>query len=417
MKQEFNTQFTPYQKLVILILALLQFVIILDFMIIAPIGDLLIKTLDINTDQFGLIVSSYAFSAAISGIAIAGFADKFDRKKMLLFVLTGFILGTWCCGISDTYIEMLMSRIITGIFAGITSSTLMTIVADIFVANMRGRVMGVIQMGFGLSQILGIPFGIFIAAHWHWHNTFMFIVLVTIVIALLVAYIFKPINAHLETQQKKNAFAHLLETLKNQHYRVGFFATAFLSIGGFMLMPFSSIFLVNNVGITNQQLSIIFLCTGLSSLVAMPIIGKLSDKYDRFRMYAIATLLASAGAIIYTNLSVVPLVVMVFINMIFFAIIMSRMTPAMALNSMMPKPEDRGAYMSISSSLQQTAGGVGSIIAGMVVIQQSESSPLEHYDILGYITVSIFLISIYLVRRVDLILKLRSSDTEQPVVA
>ena len=81
--------FTTYQKLVIAILALLQFTIVLDFMILAPLGDFLMKSLTITPKGFGLVVSSYAFSAGASGILAAGFADKFDRKKLLLFFYFG----------------------------------------------------------------------------------------------------------------------------------------------------------------------------------------------------------------------------------------------------------------------------------------------------------------------------------------
>nr|AIA14288.1 Major Facilitator Superfamily [uncultured bacterium] len=409
MNPQVKTEFTSYQKMIMLILALLQFVIVLDFMIIAPIGDLLIKTLDISTKQFGFVVSSYAFSAAISGVAIAGFADKFDRKKMLLVFFLGFILGTLLCGLATSYIEILSARIITGIFAGVTSSTLLTIVADIFAANMRGRVMGIVQMGFGFSQVIGIPLGLFIATRFDWHSTFLFIVALTILIWIGIALIFKPIAEHLKHQSEKNAFTHLWHTLKNKDYQIGFMATTFLTIGGFMLMPFSTIFLVNNVHIANENLPIIFLTTGLSSLVVMPIVGKLSDKYDRFRIFMFAGIAASFMTIIYTHLTVTPLWIMVIFNMVFFATIMSRMSPAMALNSMVPKPEDRGAYMSISSSLQQTAGGLGSIVAGLIVYQASETSALQHFDILGYVTVAAFIMCIYLVRQVDLSLKARPS--------
>lgn len=407
MNQQVKTEFTSYQKMVMLVLALLQFVIVLDFMIIAPIGDLLIKTLDISTKQFGFVVSSYAFSAAISGIAIAGFADKFDRKKMLLVFFSGFIVGTLLCGLATSYMEILSARIITGIFAGVTGSTILIIIADIFAANMRGRVMGVVQMGFGFSQVIGIPLGLFIATRFDWHSTFISIVIVTVFIWFAIAFVFKPITEHLRHQSDKNAFAHLWHTLKNKDYQIGFMATTFLTIGGFMLMPFSTIFLVNNVHIANEHLPIIFLTTGLSSLIVMPVVGKLSDKYDRFRIFMFAGIAASFMTIIYTHLTVTPLWIMVIFNMVFFATIMSRMSPAMALNSMVPKPEDRGAYMSISSSLQQTAGGLGSIVAGLIVYQASETSPLEHFDILGYVTVAVFIMCIYLVRQVDLSLKAR----------
>lgn len=397
--------FTSYQKAVIFVLALLQFLVILDFMIIAPIGDLLMKSLAISTEQFGLVVSSYAFSAAFSGIAFAGFADKYDRKTLLLILLAGFVGATLLCGLANSFTALLVARILTGIFAGLCSSTLFAVVADIFAAHTRGRVMGMIQMGFGLSQVLGIPLGLYVAARFNWHSTFMLIVAMSILLWLVVARVFEPIVEHLNNRMDKNAFLHLWHTLMNKQYQVGFVATTFLTLGGFMLMPFSSVFLVNNVRISHEQLPVIFLCTGISSLIVMPVIGKISDTHDRFRIFMFASLAACCLTVIYTHLTPIPFWVMVVFNMAFFAVIMSRMSPAMALNSMIAKPQDRGAYMSISSSLQQTAGGISAVLASWVVYQPSAASPIEHYDILGYLAVGVFLLSVYLVRRVDLSLK------------
>lgn len=407
MTQELNTRFSGYQKVVMLILALLQFTIILDFMIIAPIGDALMKTLNIGTEQFGLVVSSYAFSAAISGILVAGFTDKYDRKKVLLFFFSGFILGTLFCTLSDTYIEILLSRIITGIFAGVTSSAVLTIVTDVYAPQMRGRAMSGVQMGFAVSQILGIPMGIFIANKLGWNSTFGFIVLFSVLLFAAILIVLKPITGHLQLQSDKNAFLHLWHTLTNKQYQIGFMAVTFLTIGGFMLMPFSAVFLINNVHITNEQLPIVFLCTGLSSLIVMPVIGKLSDTFDRFRIFMFGSLAAAVMVFIYTHLSTTPLWLVIAINMLLFAGIMSRMSPAMALNTMVSKPEDRGAYMSISASLQQTAGGLSSVMAGLIVYQSSKTSPLENFDILGYAAIAMFMLCIYLVRRVSISLKQR----------
>ncbi len=410
MKQELNTSFTPYQKIVLLILALLQFTVVLDFMIIAPIGDVLMKTLNISTQQFGLVVSSYAFSAAISGILIAGFADKYDRKKLLLFFFAGFIVATLLCGLSSTYTEILLSRIVTGIFAGVTSSAILTIISDLFAAKMRGRAMSGVQMGFAVSQILGVPAGIFITNKLGWNSTFIAIVLLATLIFVTIVFILKPINDHLHNQRDKSPFLHLWHTINNKQYQTGFMAVTFLTIGGFMVMPFSAIFLINNVHVTNEQLPFVFLSTGLSSLILMPIIGKLSDKYDRYRIFVFGSVAATVMVMLYTHLSVTPLWLVIIINMLVFAAIMCRMSPAMALNTMVPKLEDRGAYMSVSASLQQTAGGLGSVIAGMIVYQSSKTSPLENFDILGYVVVAVFILCAYLVRRVSSSLKKQQAD-------
>jgi predicted MFS family arabinose efflux permease len=86
--------FSPYQKIAIALLALTQFTVILDFMVISPLGDFLMKSMSLHPHEFGIVVSVYAFSAGTSGLLIAGFADKFDRKKLLLLFYTGFITGT-----------------------------------------------------------------------------------------------------------------------------------------------------------------------------------------------------------------------------------------------------------------------------------------------------------------------------------
>src|SRR6476660_4978874 len=173
---------TGYQKLVIFILATTQFTVILDFMIMSPLGDMLIKSLDITPAGFGVAVSAYAFSAGISGLLTAGFADKFDRKKLLLFFYIGFIIGTILCGLVTNYPLLVAARVITGLFGGVIGSISMAIVADLFTLQQRGRVMGFIQMGFGASQILGIPIGLYLANAWGWHAPFLWVGAMAIVV-------------------------------------------------------------------------------------------------------------------------------------------------------------------------------------------------------------------------------------------
>lgn len=392
--------FTGYQKFVIAILALLQFTIILDFMVISPLGDLLMKSLGMSPSQFGSVVSAYAISAGISGILTAGFADKFDRKKLLLFFYTGFIAGTILCGLVNAYHTLLIARIVTGLFGGVVGSISMAIITDLFAFNQRGRVMGFVQMSFAGSQILGVPIGILLANRWGWHFTFFLVAGLAAFIAIAVLLRLRPIDQHLKIQLDKNPLQHLWHTIRKKNYRIGFLATAMLSMGGFMLMPFTSAFLVNNVNIPQEKLPVIFFCTGISTIIIMPLIGRLADRVDKYKIFIAGSIIASVMVLVYTNLQPVPVWVVVVINMILFMGIMSRMVPAAALNSAVPEMYDRGAYMSINSSLQQMAGGLAAMFAGLVVVQQTKTSPLEHFNYLGYVMVGFIAWCLYLVYRV-----------------
>ncbi|MBL7883614.1 MAG: MFS transporter [Bacteroidia bacterium] len=397
--------FTSYQKILIAILALIQFTVVLDFMVLSPLSDILMKSLSISPQQFGMVVSVYAISAFVSGISTAGFADKYDRKKLLLFFYVGFVLGTLLCGLANSYWALLAARLITGLFGGVIASISMAIVTDIFSLSQRGRVMGFIQMAFAGSQVLGIPISLAIAAHFNWHYTFLAIVVFAIVLGLVVLIKMKPIDEHLKLQSDKNAFLHLWHTFTNKSYQVGFVATAMLSIGGFMLMPFGSAFLVNNVSILQTELPLVFMFTGMSSIIIMPIIGKLSDKFDKFKLFTVGSVIAVIMVIVYTNIPVIPLWQVILVNMLLFMGIMSRMVPATALATAIPDAKDRGAFMSINSSLQQLAGGIAAIFAGFIVKQETKTSPLEHYDTLGYIVATLILICLFFVYRVSVLVK------------
>ena len=398
-------KFTSYQKLVIILLALTQFTVVLDFMVMSPLGDMLMKSMGLKTTQFGFAVSAYAFSAGISGLLTAGFADRFDRKKLLLFFYIGFIAGTLFCSFSHTYPMLISARIVTGLFGGVIGSISLAIVADLFPLEQRGRVMGFMQMGFGASQVLGIPIGLYIANLWGWQSPFLMIVILATIVWLLIVFRMEPINKHLALQTDRNAAAHLWNTISKRDYRIGFLATAMLSLGGFMMMPWGSAFAINNLHVTNHQLPLLFMVSGVASLIVMPVVGRLSDRIDKFKLFAIASGWMIVMVAIYTNLSVVPFWFVLIMNILFMIGIMSRMVPAMALTSSLPKMEDRGAFMSINASLQQIAGGMAAAVGGMIVVQKTKFSPLEHYNTLGYVIIGLTFISTYMLFRVSNMIK------------
>src|ERR1043165_1631839 len=213
--------FTGYQVFIIAILAILQFSVILDFMVLSPLGAMLLPQLHITTTQFGLVVSAYAFSAGISGILAAGFADRYDRKKLLLFFYVGFLIGTLLCAIAPDYNFLLMARIVTGIFGGVIGSVGFAIISDLFKFEVRGRVMGFVQMSFAASQILGLPIGLLLANEFGWHAPFWMIGVFGILVGIVILVYMRPVADHLDIKNERHPIQHLVKTFSVPDYVKG----------------------------------------------------------------------------------------------------------------------------------------------------------------------------------------------------
>lgn len=409
---ENQKKFTKYQAVIAVLIALIQFSVVLDFMVLSPLGTFVMDDLKLQPEQFGIVVAAYAISAFVSAVLTAGFADKFDRKKLLMFFFAGFILGTLLCGLSTNYWTLLGARVFTGLFGGVMGSISMAIVTDVFEVSKRGRMMGFIQMGFGVSQIVGIPFGLWLTNKFNWHMPFYAIVIFAVVIFVLALVFIKPIDAHLAIQEKRHPFQHLYKTLSNRRYQRGFLATVLLATGGFMLMPFGSDFAVKNLKINPDSLTFMYMITGVFTFASSFLAGMLSDKLGKMALFTFGTLLSITIVIIYTNLGVTPILYVILLNIALFIGINSRIVPAQALLTSVPSPQDRGAFMSLNSAIQYLSGGISAFIAGLIVYKDS-SGHIYNYPILGYVVTGTSLIALILMFRLSNLLK---KPVEEPKV-
>lgn len=244
--------------------------------------------------------------------------------------------------------------------------------------------MGLLQTAFAASQVMGLPAGLYLTNLWGWHTPFFAIVIVSLLAAAVIVLYMKPLNEHLKLQTDKKAYQHLIHTIRVPSHILAFTLTGLLSMGGFMIMPFGSAFIINNVGIPSEDLPLIYFVTGVVSIFLGPLLGKLSDTIGKMKVFYFGSVLSILMVIIYTNLGITPLYQLILINSVMFVGIFSRMIPSQSLMSAIPDAANRGAFMSVSSSLQSLAGGVGSMVAGSVVIQEA-SGKILHFDVLGYI--------------------------------
>ena len=368
-------------------------------MILSPLGAMLMPALKITPSQFGLVVSSYAFSAGGAGLLAAGFVDRFDRKRVLLFFYAGFVGGTLLCGMADSFEFLLVARIVTGLFGGVIGSIVFAITTDLFMFSMRGRVMGFVQTAFAASQVLGLPLGIYLANAWNWHTPFFMIVAVGALVGLMILRYLQPIDGHLRLKNERSAFQHLLKTGQSPRNLQGFAATALMAVGGFMLMPFSSAYSVHNLGVDLSDLPSVYMVTGLCAIIAGPLVGRASDRFGKFPVFLFGTAITIVMVTIYCNLGHASLAMVMLIYSLLFVGISARMIASQALMSAIPEPQSRGAYMAISSSIQQMAGGVAAVMAGHIVVAQADGS-LLYFELIGYVVALASLFTLVMMLRI-----------------
>jgi MFS transporter, DHA1 family, inner membrane transport protein len=390
------------QNILIALMAAVQFTHIVDFVIMMPLGPQLMRSLDINSTQFGLVVSAYTFSAAISGIVGAFFLDKYNRKTALLFLYAGFIIGTFLCAFSNQFELLVAARIFTGAFGGLLGSLVLSIVGDAVAENQRGKAIGIVMGAFSLASVIGIPIGLLFANQFGWNAPFYFVGALSLVIAVFVFVYMDSMTLHLERhKQSEKWYAVISSVLKSSNQRNALLLTFLLMSGHFIIISFLSPYMVSNVGFVETQLSLIYLIGGFVTFFTSPFIGKYSDKLGKKRVYIFFAVLILPMILIVTNLPQVSVPLALIVTSIFFIIIGGRVIPATATVTSTVEPRQRGSFMAFNSSVQQLGSGIAAFAAGAIVTKNS-SGLYEHYNYVGYIAIAINLLSIFVISRIKI---------------
>lgn len=393
---------TKKERNVLLILASAQFCNIMDFMIMMPLGDLLMNLFKITPRQFSFLVSAYTLSAGVSGFVIAFFADRFDRRRLLSWMYTGFTVGTLACALAPTYEFLLLARLITGVFGGVIGSIVLAIAADLVPMKSRGEAMGIVNMAFSTASVFGVPFGLLLASQISWHAPFLFIVAVSVPVNILIMRKVPRMDRHLSNERV--APVQVLRNIwenSNQVKALLFVCT--LMFAHFSIIPFLSPTMVANVGFTQSQLTWIYFLGGAVSIVTGPWFGRLADRMGKQDVFTWACVAAFVPVLWITHMGPTPLPVALAVTTLFFIVSGGRMIPAFALSSGTVKPKNRGSFMSLQSSLQQLSLAAASFLAGLVVIKDEASGRLLNYQYVGYAAVVFGAVCLWLVRRIKVV--------------
>ncbi|MCB9344286.1 MAG: MFS transporter [Saprospiraceae bacterium] len=389
------------EKVLLLILAAVNFTHIMDFMIMMPLGPQLMKLFDINPQQFGFAVSAYSIMAGITGFISAFFVDKYDRKKVLLFAYIGFVIGTFSCAFAPSYEFLLAARTLAGFFGGMIAAQVLSIVADTFEYQRRASAMGILMTSFSLASVIGVPTGLWLAAHYSWHAPFLVIGGLGVAIIILIGALIPPINKHLENQEAKSAkpLRVLNDIFNSPNQMKALTLTIVLMLGHFSIIPFIAPSLVGNVGYSEDKIFLIYLVGGILTIFTAPQVGKIADRRGKYPVFVFFALFSILPIWLITNLWPMPMWVVLVIAGLFFITVNGRMIPMQAIVSSVTMPNKRGGFMSINSSVQQLASGIAATIGGAIVAE-GPGGRIEHYSWVGYFSIVLILSCILLAGRV-----------------
>ena len=389
----FRTDSAPASSggLILLTLAGLQFINLVDFMIVMPLGPQLQADLGIRAHQFGWIVSSYTLAAGIAGFFAAAWLDRLPRKGAYIVLSLGLIAGTAACGLATSYPFLLATRCITGGFGGVHGALALAIVADVFPTERRGHANSMLMLAFGVASVAGVPLGIAVGTAFGWAMPFYLLALAGLPLALLAGWslpavpppaVPPPAVPPHRDATSRNPLDRLLETLTQPaHYRA-FLLIGLMMAGGFLVIPYISIAFVASGGVTEADLSTVFVAGGLLTLVCTPLIGRAVDRSGGLRVFLCLASVSAVMMLVLTHVGRVGIVAAASLTAMLMAANSGRMVAAMALIMSSIEPRYRGSFMSANSAVQHVACGLGTAVGGMM-LEGGTGEPLRNFGTVG----------------------------------
>lgn len=375
------------ERATLLVLGAVQFTHNLDFMIMMPLGGQLMQAFSISPAQFTHLVAAYGFSAAVSGLAGGFFLDRFDRKRSLLALYSGFGLATLACGLAPTHHTLLAARIAAGAFGGVTGSMVTAMVGDVIPPARRGRAMSIVMTAFPVASVLGVPTGLVLAGKFGWHAPFFLLAgcaaIILLLASLVLPHLLTAVKNHQPIRQMKAIVSH------GVHLRA-FAVGAVLVMSGGLVIPFLAPSFVANVGLNeSSQLPFAYAAGGIATAFSTPLIGWLSDRMDRLHLLAIMSTCAVIVVLFITRLGPASVATASLMMALFMVTMSGRFAPAMTMITNAVEARYRGGFMSVNSALQQSASGGANLLAGLFVTRDA-AGHLAGMPALGYVSAGFF---------------------------
>lgn len=357
------------ERLLLWLLACAQFTLIIDFVMMMPLGPLVMQAFDVGPAAFAAAVSVYAWFAGLSGFFAATYIDRFDRRRLLLITFGLFALANLCCALAPSFQVLLLARAFTGLAAGVVGAVILAIVGDVIPQSRRGAAMGMVMTAFPVAMVAGVPLGVFLAAHFGWQAPFFMIMGLSVLAWLPASRVVPSLTVHLAggVTPLARVLPELFHLVSNRRHVDAFLLTALVMSSSMMIIPFFPAMLVSNHGVRPAELSYIYMVGGLATMFTARFIGRMSDRHGKPRVFRIVATAAAAPMLFLTHFPQWPLVAIICFFPCFMVLVSGRGIPMQALQTTVPEPHKRGAFLSVNAAVQSVATGMGAWLGGLMV--------------------------------------------------
>lgn len=387
------------ERIFLLTLAGIQFSHILDFMIVMPLGPILMQEFSIGAHEFGLLVASYSFCAAFSGLLAATFVDLFERKRLLLCSFGLFLLATLACGLAPNYLTLMVARGLAGAFGGILGALVQTMIGDAIPFERRARASGLVSTAFSFSTVAGVPMSLWLANHISWRAPFVFIALLSLLFIFVGLRVLPELHHHLSGEKRAHLLSATFAVLGESNHLRALFFSALIIFSGFTVIPYITLYAVGNVGISQLDIPAVYLVGGAATLLSARFVGHWADHYGKVEVYRLVALLATLPLLLVTHVGQVSLVIWLFCSTSFFVLVSGRMIPAMAIIASAAQPKLRGTFMSLNGTVQSLAMGLATTLSGFMIVVDG-GGKVNGYAAVAYVAVFANLLAILFVSRI-----------------
>ncbi|MDB5959360.1 MAG: major Facilitator Superfamily protein [Massilia sp.] len=388
------------ESMLLWLLALTQFTVIVDFMVMMPLSPQLMRAFGVGPGAISGAVSAYAWCAGLSGLLAATYIDRFSRKGLMLTMFCLFTLSNLACALAPTFHVLVLSRAFAGLTGGVLSSITMAIIADVIPAQRRGAATGLVMTSFGMAAVAGVPAGIMLGAHFNWSAPFYLLVLMSVLIWCASARILPRLDGHLAggVRKLRDIVPDLLGLFKVQRQRDAFLLSGINMLGSMMIIPFIAPTLVGNLGVQPVDMTWVYLGGGAAALLGSRWLGRLADRFGALTMFRIAILWSIVPVLLLTHLVPLPMGLIILTFVLFMTSMSARNIPMQALLTTIPAPARRGAFLSVNSAIQQLGTGLGAWLGGQFLTTDS-AGHIANYGVNGWIAAGIALFASFWVLR------------------